>query len=94
MTIDNPDAVVYSKENCPWCEKAISLLTENGFTVKELKLGIDYTKESLLEKVKPAKTVPQIFVDEQLVGGYDHINSYFSMQKGVLNGTSSKEPSS
>lgn len=80
------DAVVYSKDNCPWCVKAIDLLEKNAFSVQVLKLGVDYTKEELVEKVgwtKKPLTVPQIFIDDQLIGGYDHLNSYFSMAEAM-----------
>ena len=39
--------VIYSRDNCPWCERAKSLLESKGLSYEELKLGIDYDKEEI-----------------------------------------------
>lgn len=80
------DAVVYSKDNCPWCIKAINLLQERGLTVKELKLGVDYQKEELRVKlggVSEKITVPQIFIDGELFGNYDALEAYLKMSDSI-----------
>ena len=85
---DDDIAVVYSKENCPWCHKAIELLKDEGFLVKEFVLGVDYTKDQLVAKmiaenytVPKVLTVPQVYIENQLVGDYDHLYAYFNMKK-------------
>ena len=66
------NVVIYSKDNCSWCDKAKTLLEQKGYTYNELKYGVDYTKDELAAKVGPhvKLTTPQIFIDNDLVGGY------------------------
>ena len=66
-------AIVWSKDACPFCVQAKSLLTARGIEFEERKIGKAWTKEQLLEAVPTARTVPQIFLDEQYVGGYQEL---------------------
>jgi glutaredoxin 3 len=68
-------AIVYSKYNCPYCDQAKALLTQKGIPFEERKIGDGYTKEDLLEAVPNARTVPQIFLDEELVGGFTELRA-------------------
>jgi glutaredoxin len=52
------------------------LLTSKGITFEEKKIGDGYSKEELLEAVPNARTVPQIFINEQLVGGFTELREY------------------
>lgn len=71
-------AVVWSKEQCPFCDQAKSLLKMKGIEFEERKVGGDWTKEQLLEAVPTARTVPQIFLDDQLIGGFTELKSHLS----------------
>jgi glutaredoxin len=66
-------ATVWSKYNCPYCDQAKALLTQKGYTIEERKIGDGYTKEDLLEAVPTARTVPQIFINEELIGGFTEL---------------------
>jgi len=66
-------AVVWSKYNCPFCEQAKALLKSKGIAFEEKKIGDGYTKEELLEAVPNARTVPQIFLDGELIGGFTEL---------------------
>jgi glutaredoxin 3 len=66
-------AIVWSKYNCPYCEQAKALLKMKGIEFEEKKVGDGYTKEDLLEAVPTARTVPQIFLGEELVGGFQEL---------------------
>lgn len=68
-------AIVYSKYNCPYCDQAKALLTQKGIEFEERKIGDGYSKEDLLEAVPNARTVPQIFLDEELVGGFTELRA-------------------
>ena len=72
-------AVVWSKYNCPYCDQAKALLKMKGIPFEEKKIGDGYTKEDLLEAVPTARTVPQIFLDEELIGGYTELKNKFSV---------------
>jgi glutaredoxin 3 len=73
-------AVVWSKYHCPYCDQAKALLTQKGITFEEKKIGDGYTKEELLEAVPTARTVPQIFLDEKLIGGFTELKKYFEQE--------------
>jgi glutaredoxin len=70
------NAVVWSKDHCPFCEQAKSLLKLKGIEFEEKKIGHGYTREQLLEAVPDARTVPQIFLDEQLIGGFTELKKH------------------
>lgn len=69
-------AVVWSKYHCPFCDKAKALLQMKGIQFEEKKIGDGYTKEELLEAVPNARTVPQIFLDGKLIGGYTDLEKH------------------
>ena len=66
-------AIIWSKYHCPYCDQAKALLTSKGIVFEEKKIGDGYTKEELLEAVPNARTVPQIFLDGELVGGFTEL---------------------
>jgi glutaredoxin len=66
-------AILWSKYHCPHCDQAKQLLKQYGYEIDERKIGDGYTKEELLESVPTAKSVPQIFIDEEYVGGYTEL---------------------
>jgi glutaredoxin len=69
-------AIVWSKYNCPYCDQAKALLKAKGIAFEEKKIGDGYTKEELLEAVPNARTVPQIFIDEKLIGGFNELKTH------------------
>ena len=66
-------AIIWSKYQCPYCDQAKALLTQKGIAYEEKKIGDGYTKEDLLEAVPTARTVPQIFLDGKLIGGFTEL---------------------
>lgn len=71
-------AIVWSKEQCPYCVQAKQLLTAKGVAFEERNLSTgEWTKEQLLEAVPNARTVPQIFLEGQLIGGFQELATHF-----------------
>jgi glutaredoxin len=66
-------AVVWIRDMCAHFEQAKGLLKMKGIEFEEKKVGHAYTKEDLLEAVPTARTVPQIFLDGELVGGFQEL---------------------
>lgn len=66
-------AIIWSKYHCSFCDQAKQLLKMKGIDFEERKIGDGWTKEELLEAVPTARTVPQIFLDEEYVGGYTEL---------------------
>jgi glutaredoxin len=69
-------AIVWSKHHCPYCDQAKALLTQKGIAFEERKVGDGYTREDLLEAVPDARTVPQIFLDGNLIGGFNELKKH------------------
>ena len=71
-------AIVWSKYHCPYCDQAKALLKQKGIPFEEKKIGDGYTKEELLEAVPTARTVPQIFLDDKLIGGFTELKQHLT----------------
>lgn len=69
-------AIVWSKDQCPYCDQAKRLLTSRGIAYEERNINHGYTREQLLEAVPGARTVPQIFLDDQLIGGFTDLQKH------------------
>ncbi len=66
-------AIVWSKDNCTYCDQAIKLLEAEGIETEVKKIGQGYTLEDLLAVVPNARTAPQIFLNEDYVGGFTEL---------------------
>ena len=71
-------SVVWSKPACPYCDQAKALLKMKGIEYEEKIIGDGYLKEDLLEAVPGARSVPQIILDEKLIGGFQELKQYFA----------------
>ena len=63
-------AVVWSKPNCPQCTSAKQLLQLNNIEYEEKNIAEGHKIQDLLALVPNAKTMPQIWLDEEHIGGY------------------------
>jgi glutaredoxin 3 len=69
-------AVVWSKNSCPFCVQAKALLEARGIEYEERNVSTDWTREQLLEAVPNARTLPQIFLDDQHIGGFTDLRAH------------------
>ena len=69
-------AVVWSKDACPFCVQAKALLESRGIEFEERNVSTDWTKEQLLEAVPTARTLPQIFLDDNYIGGFTELRKH------------------
>ena len=70
--------IVYSKEVCPYCDMANTLLKNKGIEFEEKVVGVNFTREELLEAVPNARSVPQIVLDGKLIGSYEDLKKHFA----------------
>jgi glutaredoxin 3 len=75
MTMDaTPDIVMYSTAWCGYCQRARNLLDRKGVAVREIKVDENpQDREVMLQRSGGRRTVPQIFIGERHVGGYDDL---------------------
>lgn len=66
-------AEIWTKPHCPYCVRAKALMEQRGVEYDEYIIGSNATREQLLERAPAARTVPQIWLDGQHVGGYDKL---------------------
>jgi len=68
-----PEVVMYCTETCPYCQRAERLLTKKGVAIT--KINVEGDQAALREMIKRTgrNTVPQIFIGERHVGGFDDL---------------------
>lgn len=65
--------VIYSKENCPNCEKSKLFLKNRNISYEEKKVGRDIGRIELLDLFPTVRQMPIIEIDGVYVGGYDEL---------------------
>jgi glutaredoxin len=78
----NAKAIVWSKDNCTFCDQAKALLQQRNIAYEERKIGYGYSREDLLESVPTARTLPQIFVNNNHIGGFTELRKYIEETAG------------
>jgi glutaredoxin 3 len=69
-----PEIVMYSSGWCPYCVRARALLERKGLAYREIKIDEDPAhREAMLARSGGRRTVPQIFVGDHHVGGFDDL---------------------
>tara|TARA_B100001057_G_C22168286_1_gene688358 strand:- start:47 stop:280 length:234 start_codon:yes stop_codon:yes gene_type:complete len=68
-------AIVWSNVGCGYCEQAKSLLKSKDIEFEERNIAHGtWTVQQLQEAVPGARTVPQIFLDEKYIGGFQELS--------------------
>ena len=68
---------MYSTSNCPWCLRAEELMKRHN--VEYEKINVEEDKEAREFLMHSAlKTVPQIFYDDERIGGYEDLVDYLT----------------
>lgn len=69
--------IIYTKDNCPFCDMAKNLFNNKNLQYKEINVSNDQEKiEEMIQKAQGRRTVPQIFIDEEHIGGFDDLSEY------------------
>ena len=76
---------IYSKNNCIYCNKAKALVKNLGLEYEEKKLESFDSPQAMLEDIgKNVRQMPQIKIDDVLIGGYNQLIEYYA-DKGKVN---------
>ncbi len=73
---------IYSKSYCPFCDRAKALFKQKGVSYEEISVEEDPNLYTTLKQRTGLMTVPQIFINDELIGGYTDLASLD--QKGLL----------
>lgn len=65
--------IIYTKQNCPYCVMAKELLSARQVTFEEVRVDVDPVKLDEMIQASQRRTVPQIFINNQPIGGYDDL---------------------
>ena len=67
---------VYTTAYCPYCRQAKSLLKQKGVAFEEIDVSGDAAlREKMIELSGGRRTVPEIFINDKIVGGYDELRA-------------------
>ena len=65
--------IIYSTQVCPYCIRAKQLLDRKGVKYTEIKVDEDLKQREIMEKITGRRTVPQIIINDQPIGGCDDL---------------------
>ena len=65
--------IIYSTAICPYCTRAKILLKRKGLDFQEIMITDEKSRDEMIAKAGGKRTVPQIFIGETHVGGFDDL---------------------
>ena len=69
--MSTPEIVIYTTQVCPYCVAAKNFLKSKGLAWREVRVDLDPAEREKMVEMAKRTSVPQIFVGETHVGGYD-----------------------
>ena len=70
--------LIYTKDNCPYCDNAKRLIQSKGQQYTEINIGRDITREEFVFTFPGVSTAPFIIIDGEHVGGYDKLTEWYN----------------
>lgn len=70
-----PTITVYTTAMCPYCVRAKRLLEQKGVSYDEIRVDQDRGQLQIMLQRSQRRTVPQIFIDDHHVGGFDDLSA-------------------
>lgn len=64
---------IYGTNSCAWCGAARMLLKRKGLDYEDVMVGGDPAKRDEMEALSGRRSVPQIFIGDRPIGGYDEL---------------------
>lgn len=68
-----PRVIIYTTHYCPYCLGAKALLRSKGVEFEEIDISDDPARRAEMERLSGRRTVPQIFIDGDPIGGFDEV---------------------
>jgi glutaredoxin 3 len=76
------NVIIYSKANCPYCDRAKILLRLKNKQYQEMKIGEDLTRDDFVSIFPNVKSVPHIIINGDEIGGFDKLTEWFDTDAG------------
>lgn len=67
--------LMYTTAYCPYCMRAEQLLAHKGVEVEKIRVDLDPAQRTVMMEKTGRRTVPQIYIDERHVGGFDDLRA-------------------
>ena len=74
-------AVLWSRDNCQWCERVRQLFAATNIEYLEYKLDKDFTRKQFYEEFEEGATFPQVQLDNEYIGGCKDTLQYLQKKK-------------
>lgn len=74
--MEKPRVEIYTAEYCSYCQQAKQLLDKQGIHYTEIKVDLDANKRIEMVERTGRRTVPEILIDGELIGGFDDLWAY------------------
>ena len=77
------ETVLYSRDNCQWCERVRQLMDSVKFPYIEYKYGVDFTRKEFYAEFGEGATFPQVSIDNKHIGGFKD-TMHFLQEEGII----------
>ena len=68
-----PKIVIYGNESCAYCAAARMWFTKKGLRFDDVSVSRDDARREEMERLSGSRLVPQIFINDHLIGGFDEL---------------------
>jgi len=75
------EVTLYTTKFCPYCIRALRMLSKKGVPYKNIDVNKNQELYKKIKKETGSNTVPQIFIGEKFIGGYDEMNQLDKEEK-------------
>ena len=75
--------LIYTAAVCPYCVRAKQLLQAKGLVYTEIRVDLDDAEREKMIARSGRRTVPQIFIDDDHIGGCDDLYAYFHKKNSI-----------
>lgn len=72
---------IYTKDDCPYCDKVKQVLNMLNQSYREYELGVDFTREEFYNEFGEGSTFPRVLYNDTLIGGCSETVKYLKEQK-------------
>ena len=69
--------LIFTKYRCSYCDRAKTLIEQKGYEYESINIEYENNIDIQNQKNKYARTMPQIFINDKLIGGYTDLVKYF-----------------